>query len=196
MSQRWVFHEYDPEVLMRDTAAAVVAAASLELVMSRHDTPQKSDGPRITLPYHFVLERTIDTEEDSMETTRAPDPAPFAYNNNPVAFPDPHKSTLQAKPHRTISLVQESFPDTFQLFEELAEADLPLGESLKDVLDPLTEGDDAIHLTNGAGQTLAHIAALYGCDNVVEELIDLGVDTGTTNNTGHTVADYEPPFII
>ena len=66
-------------------------------------TRRPSHRPRVTLPYHFVLERTIDTEEDSIETTRSTAPVPFAYDNNPAAFPDPHKSTLQAKPHRSVS---------------------------------------------------------------------------------------------
>ena len=157
--------------------------------MSRHDTPQKSDGPRITLPYHFVLERTIDTADDSMEPAKSPNPPPFAYNNNPAVFPDPHKSTLQVKPHRSISLVQESFPDTFQRFEDLAETDLPLEESLNEVLGPLREVGDAIHLTSAASQTLAHVAALYDCGDLVQEMVDLGVDIETTDNTGYTAEE-------
>ena len=109
--------------------------------------------------------------------------------HNTTAPPQPPR--LQS--HRGIAFVQESFPDTFQLFEDLAEGNSSLEQSVNGILVGMRTGggiEQVINKPNEAGQTLAHLVGLYGPTSLWEELLELGIDYDIVDNTNHTAVDY------
>lgn len=111
---------------------------------------------------------------------------------NTTGLVDPQQPARLSS-HRGIAFVQESFPDTFQLFEDLAEGNLPLEQSVKGILVGMRTGGSpkqVINHTNEAGQTLAHLVGLYGPTSLWEELPMLGIDLNIVDSTDHTAIDY------
>src|ERR1700679_753311 len=85
---------------------------------------------RITLPYHFLIGEStkIDPHTDTSATISAAQPF-----HEMMVETGPQRPALQLKPHQGISLVRESFPDTFQLFESLPESNSLLKESFEEI---------------------------------------------------------------
>jgi hypothetical protein len=170
----------------------------LELVLSRRDQPQAIEI-RNRLPLRFLINKELTTgEKTSVSVVGSPTlrpnfhhvtakPSPTLNAQAPIDPQTPKEENEENKeediqlskslpqPDRSAPHFLHYFPQTRALFEHLTDrsGSLSLDESSRQGIQPMLSAPDGrpfISRKNEAGQTLADIAAAYGCEALYEDL--------------------------
>jgi hypothetical protein len=106
---------------------------------------------------------------------------------------DSDSQTPEGESKKRAPFIPDCFPQTQELFERLVDGSLSLDESSTQGILPMLYAADSepfLSSQHGDGQTLAHLAARYGCRSLWEILRDSGTNLDVTDKHGQKPHDY------
>jgi hypothetical protein len=158
--------------------------------------PTQAIKIRNKLPYHFLV-RTEKQSIAAANDTQTPEGESIAEANDTVTTQylpiDSDSQTPEGESKKWASFIPDCFPQTQKLFEQLVDGSLSLDESSTGGILPMLYAADSepfLSSQNGDGQTLAHLAARYGCRSLWEDLRDSGINFDVTDQHGKKPRDY------